>query len=224
MLHENSHVNQVNDRLWRRILIPLFVLALAGCRCANSSSGRSVEADSARVGADFLYRGEPIHPGCVWLMLTCIWDPLPCVAAVDVAGCQKSNRFSVRRTQNGWVKWTDESDRLHDGWVEWKDESEFGTGSFAYKHLGVLRNGIHVLLTAWTGGGSGVFYNLLFVRAKESRVFEEEGVRNQVLLVCVGQYGIGDRFEGKVRLEGDKVIICEPQLPDKEEILDLAEF
>lgn len=221
MLHENSNGN---DRLRQCVLIPLFVLALAGCGCGNSSSGRSVEADSALVGADFRYRGEPIHPGCVYLMLTCIADPLPCVASVDLAGCQRSNRFSGRRTQDGWVEWKDEKDRMHDGWVEWKDESEFGTGSFGYKPLGVLRNGIHVILTSWDGGESGDFFDLLFIRVKESRVFEQEGVRNQVLLVCVGQYGLGDRFDGKVRLEGDKVIICELQPPDKDEILDLAEY
>jgi len=207
-----------------RMFGALLVMSFAGCHYTDSSASPALCAYSPQVDARFRYDGDFIHPACVWHMLTDVADVLPCVAAVDVAGCQESNRFSIRRTQDGWLKWKDESGRVHDGWVTWKDESRFGTGSFEYKHLGVLPNGIHVLLTQWSGGGSGIFRDLLFVRAKDSRVYEEGSARNRTLLVCVGQCGLGDRDEGTVRLVGNSVILGKSQYRERDVALDLTAF
>ena len=190
----------------------LLTLVLASCS-THSLSDSELQVNTASKDAGFCYKGEPIHPGCLWELQTSLADMLPSVAAVDLDGCQRNNRF-VRKPV------------VQKGWIVWEDKDEFGTGRFRYKYLGMLNNGIHVVLTDESGGGSENFLGLLFLRIKKTRVTEQGCLRSQTLLVCVGQYAfnIEEGPTEPVRLENNTVIVGKSESLAEEFTLSLAGF
>jgi hypothetical protein len=141
------------------------------------------------------FRGKVVHPGCVRELSTCIADPLPIVAAVDVEGCGRSNRYHVPFT-------------VEEGVVRLQDEELLGRNAyFEYRHLGELTNGTHVLRTWDCGGGSGSFGDLLLVRFEAWRVYGRNRDRSRIVMRCAGGIGLGDRYDGEISVEGDRIRI-----------------
>lgn len=167
--------------------------------------GRDAASTQARVSAEngiLRFQGETVHPGCVRKLLP---DPaagpwLPGVASVDLASCQKS----LQR-----IKYT-VGERLTPpkGFVRFEAEHLLGRNAFfGYRHLGVLPSGTHVLKTCDCGGGSGAFMNLLLVRFETRRIHEDGRPRDRVLMTCVGHMTLTDRYDGEIRIEGDRIRI-----------------
>lgn len=144
-------------------------------------------ADAGELGA-FRFGGKPIHPACVRMLGIELQNTLPSVAAVDVEGC----------TRNASAAMTQEAE-----WVRIELE---GGGYFEYRHVGVSRSGIHVLETRESGGGTGVFMDLLFVRLTVDALVGGER-RQRVILTRLGGFVLGDRDDGVVRLDGDRLTI-----------------
>jgi len=82
-------------------------------------------------------------------------------------------------------------------------------GSFSYRHLGRLPNGIHVLRTFSLGGGSGVFQALLFLRTETRIAYLADGVKRgeQVFLQALRRFPLGDRDDAEITVKEDRVII-----------------
>jgi hypothetical protein len=142
----------------------------------------------------FLWNGKPIHPGCVEQLTTDLADSYPYVAAVDLEGCQRGNRYSTAPEVDGGV-------------LRRRDPDPEVRGYFQYEYVGVLASGVHVLRTGASGGGSGFFQSLLFVRIRESSVLEDGRSRSRQTLELVGSENLGDRDEVTVSLKGDVVKI-----------------
>jgi hypothetical protein len=119
--------------------------------------------------ATFKFEGEPIHPACLLLLSTDLADSLPVCAAVDLQGCQQSNRFAIRVT-------TDES-----GWYRIADKELTGQGYFRYRYLGHAKDDIHVVETEINDGGSGVF------RGGKKRGGEEKGGEEKGTFIIVDE-------------------------------------
>jgi hypothetical protein len=78
----------------------------------------------------FLYSGEPIHPGCVHAIAMQQGDAVPVTTAVSLEGCASSERSRAE------VHY--ESDDL----AVIEDDALLGGGSFGYRVLSQLDNGI----------------------------------------------------------------------------------
>lgn len=144
--------------------------------------------------AGLMWDGQPVHPGCIEELTTDLADSRPIVAAVDLEGCRRSNKYSASPEVDGGV-------------LRWRDPANKGRGYFQYKYLGVLSSGVHVILVGASGGGSGFFQDLLFVRIRESWVLEDGQSRKRHILELVGSEGLGDRAKIAVTLKGDVVTI-----------------
>jgi hypothetical protein len=164
------------------LLYALLMLALPASLSAN---------ETATSPFQLAFNNEPVHPGCVMELMSDLCDTLPVTAAIDLEGCQKSNRFSSETVTNNSGKWT------------WHHD----TGSFSYRVLGVTPGGTHVLHTADYGGGSGIFMNLLFVRIEQDTYIENGKFRTRTLLKSLGDYPLGDRADPTIKLDENTLTI-----------------
>lgn len=168
----------------------LVALVVSLAMAAAGSAVRS-NAGSPLLRDGFTYRGEPIHPKLVeefesWLSD----DRPPSTVMVDVAAAFGSNEYSeaVEASERGLLRYAS------------------GAAWYGYEHLGQMADGTHVLRTASSGGGSGIFHNLLFVRLREDEARTPTGHRyGRVLMEVVGHFVLGDRDDGTVELLGDRV-------------------
>ena len=83
-----------------------------------------------------------------------------------------------------------------------------GPGWFSYEHVGTLDNGVHVLVTWTSGGGSGVFGSALFVRPEQDAVLANGASRARSVLRVVGEQGLGDRSGAEASVHGNEVTIA----------------
>src|SRR6266404_836572 len=105
--------------------------------------------------SEFRFHGKPIHPLLIKQFEPWISDARPPITVeVNLTAAWDSNEYAAgfKTDSNGVV-----SINLPEG------------ASYAYRHLGRLRDGIHVLRTSDSGGGSGVFEALLFVRFRTNK-------------------------------------------------------
>jgi hypothetical protein len=142
-------------------------------------------------------RPEFIHPEIVEELEGWISDGLPVYAAVDLEGAMASNRF-VRPVQTR---------QLPDGypWVLAIKEDErptLGKPYYMYRFVGATASGTHLVQTAGSGGGSGVFGAVLFMRFQKDEILsgdlQSPGTRARVILRCIGSRFLGDRYDGIV--------------------------
>jgi hypothetical protein len=141
-----------------------------------------------------LWRGRPVHPGCIRELKTDLADSQPVVAAVDLEGCGHSNRYATEYETEGRV-------------LRVRDSGEGSRGYFQYEHLGVLSTGVHVVRFVEGGGGTGAFQGLLFLRIDKALVLEDGRQRTREMLVLRGSESLGDRDKAVVELSGDSVRI-----------------
>lgn len=87
-------------------------------------------ASSVQAKEEFLYAGEPIHPGCVHALVMQQGDAVPVTTAVSLEGCSTSERSRAK------IRY--ESDSL----AVIEDEALLGAGTFGYRVLNQLDNGI----------------------------------------------------------------------------------
>lgn len=143
--------------------------------------------------SSFTYNGKPIHPLLIAEFFNWMSDYRPSIiTSVDVKAAFDTNQYSNDdvKVDNGWVR----ADR---------DEG----GYFQYKWLGRLDNGMHVLQTADSGGGSGIFMDLLVLKESTAESFWSEGQYTQKLFSVVRSIGLGDRFDGDIRLLDNMVFV-----------------
>ena len=151
----------------------------------------AVLAQAAGGPPGLVWHGAAVHPGCVGELSTSVADSRPIVAAVDLEGCGKSNKYS-------------DAPETHERWLHWKIPDG---GYFQYQYLGVLTNGVHVVRTGESGGGSGYFQSLLFLRITTSTVVEDGVARARDALTLVGSESLGDRDQATITLSGNAVTI-----------------
>jgi len=176
--------------------------ALVG-RLEAAIAERGKRRDPAAAGpigrGPFEVGGKALHPGCVRELLPGLPDARAVVAALDLEGCQESERYSEPYEENGR--------RVRFASKAVLGEGHNGAGWFEYQYLGVLTNGMHVVRTWESGGGSGVFCALLFVRREADPFYDQDHVRQRTVLRAVGQHGLGDRQGEQVKLQGNEVIV-----------------
>jgi len=150
--------------------------------------------------AKFTYKGKPIHPFLVGKFANWISDKRPpMIVTVDVSAAFDTNEYrqsAVKKTYDWWFSEKEEMDgetRIYE--------------AFHYLLLGKLADGTHVIQTASSGGGSGFFMDLMFVRFSEGEIFSEGKKEKQLLMSIVGSYILGDRYNGVIKVYPGKVFI-----------------
>ena len=131
---------------------------------------------------------------------------MPVFSSIDLDGAMESNRFfdypiQVRQVEDGrtWIQVTE------------REKDIICYPFFAYSYIGMTPTGVHVIETASNGGGTGIFCDLLFLEFQQDEVMTNQSYgihkRDRVLLKCVGALGLGDRYDGEIRLTVNELII-----------------
>jgi hypothetical protein len=158
---------------------------------SNGKPGQVSLLNEAR--HNFTYQGKPIHPKLVQQLLGSLAEPRPVIAAVDLTAAAMSSDFAQADIkENG--------DNVSYG-IKTGDIVE----SFEYRRLGISGNGTTVLITADSGGGSGTFEDLVFLKFERCTIIGSE--YPQISMRIVGRYPLGDRDQRQVTVLKDRVII-----------------
>ena len=163
--------------------------------------GQGFKSDFQEADSQFSYQGQPIHPGLVQEFSSWISDTeLPTTISVDVAAPHRNEYMeSDVRAASGKRVCLDSRDIATDQ----KDG-----GWFCYEWLGKLNNGLHVLKTADGGQFGGIFLNLFFVRFDKGEGYTQEGEKRERLLMTIARtFVLGDRDDGEIEVQADKVIV-----------------
>ena len=162
-----------------------------------------IQQDFKEANEHFSLHGKPIHPGLVQQFMSWLSDPgEPTTISVDVAA-EHPNQY-------------DDAD------VEISNKNICTKPSkdgdyFCYEWLGKLANGLHVLSIAASGGGSGIFEDLVFVRFDVGDGINLDGNKyKRLLMTVVREYGLGDRDDGRIQVLPDRVIVGKSQSRDKD--------
>jgi hypothetical protein len=89
----------------------------------------AVAASEAHAQARFVYADQPVHPGCIHALAMHQGDRVPVTTAVSLEGCASSERSKRKVRYEGDL-------------VVIEDDALLGGGSFGYRVLSQLDNGI----------------------------------------------------------------------------------
>lgn len=217
-------------QVWKIIIISVFICGFAGCSAneqkksddpsnenqTKPSLGKTAQKDNENkqekqgqqkafskqiaalrdeVNKSFTFNGKPIHP---LLIHEFIGGPKygSFVTAVDVTAAQGSKKYSFKDVKSG-KNWAGIQIPIED----WKE-------SYWHTWYGRMENGVHVIRTSYSGGGSGCFGDLLFVELKVDRAYKSDGTAYERLLMKkVLGFGLRDRDDAKVEVMKDRVVI-----------------
>jgi hypothetical protein len=186
----------------------VWVLALVVIPCVGYAD---IDVALKEANESFTYQRKPSHPGTVQETNNRLTDRgLLTTISVDVAAPHRNeyNEDDVEIRADGSIFVT----------------AEDGRGYYYYKWLGRLENGLHVLETGESGGGSGTFMDLFFVRFDKGRGINHEGEEYDRLLMTIVRVGrLGDRDDGEITVLPDKVIMGESRYRDEPVILEFGE-
>ncbi len=160
------------------------------------------------VNEHFTIQSKPIHPRLVEKFQTSLADSgPPAVITVDL----------LAATENG-NEYYEPDVKVQDGLVSYKDRKGI---EFAYKWLGTVRPGLHVVETFASGGGTGIFMDLYFFRTSIATGQDEKGPYDQVLMTLVRTpVVLGDRDDGTIKVEPGRVIIGKSRYRNQPVILE----
>lgn len=176
----------------------LCLVLLVGC-----SSEESQFADIQQEELPFSFIHEPyIHPRIIQDLTTWLSDGGDQVVAINLLDAQNSNRYF------GDVEVNEEGEEHPFVYFEGENER------FGYRYIGRTEGGVHVLYTSDSGGGSGVFKSLMFVVFEYDRgTFSHPDKplidlsRERLLIKKLGEKSLGDRYDGKLEVVGDQLLI-----------------
>jgi hypothetical protein len=131
-------------------------------------------------------------------------DSLPSVVAIDVKAAIDSNRYGDPVVRRG----------------DWVTQSRAATGTLngaeetSYRYIGATRNGLLVVIAAYSGGGSGVFTTLHVLDASLAAGFDGDGKHyGRVEVTVLRSVVLGDRWEGEATIAGDTIRIATVKTP-----------
>lgn len=200
-----------------RILYPLLCSSLVLCICLTSASGATQHELPPPVTKELthewtvspawktttytFYKEEFINPKIVEEMQGPLADSGSQLISVNVHNANISNQFfsevRVRSTKTMPYVYYQEEDR------------EFG-----YSFVGATKNGVQIVHTQSTHGGSGVYHNLLFFIFTDTDSISfglEVAPTTQPTLTLIGSLPLGDRFAGTIFFANDVLTVLPPK-------------
>jgi hypothetical protein len=128
--------------------------------------------------------GDMADSGAIWV-------------TVDVKAAIGSNLYFDDITQNGaWV-------------IQKKSAARPGDPEeTAYKYIGATKNGLVVVLTSYSGGGSGDFISLHILDIAPALGFRSEGKTYQrINLTNLRTVWLGDRWDGEIGISDNRITV-----------------
>jgi len=155
----------------------------------------------AATSDDFVFQGKPINPACVAMFNSSMSDT-PYISSIILNNCQNSNaayKTILKNKDNSYYFYNNN-----------KDERE---GSYSYKVMGKTNNGIYVLRTLGSGGGTMIADNLLLIRLVNRSLYVDEahsGLKDNVIIEMklIGYISGGDRCVGgydEIKVIGNQI-------------------
>lgn len=202
------------------VLASLFVQGV--CLYANSEiiiaaadESKKIEVELEEANKHFTFKSKPIHPGCVERFNVGLSDSgPPVVRAVDVESCVSSNELYMDlKVSDG-------------GYVGYEYGSPGEKKYFGYKYIGKASDGLHVLDTVFSGGGTMVAKTIFLTRfnLENYKSFDDQGkinIEKRLIMKCIGQIVRGDRDMGKVELKDNEIILGKSQYRKELEVINL---
>jgi len=179
-------------RCFRHLVI---VLSMIGALVAAPTAFAATTLDEVRSG--FTVEGKPIPPEIFDdLGDSDLSDSNPILVTVDVRAAIGSNRYADPITKDGrWVKQTKANDKTVNGYEE-----------TAYEFIGRTRNDLLVVVTSYSGGGTGAFNTLHILDAALVPAFDDNGrIYQRLNLTVLRSVALGDRWDGTVTISGNMV-------------------
>lgn len=180
-----------------------------------------------RVHATYSLKQAPfVHPKIIGDLTGMLSDTGNQVVAINLLDSQDSNRyygeiFVTPKTDPLVPSWPWVSTKNREPSEDVKRGDSPGQEYHAYRYLGSTLSDLEVLHTQYSGGGSGVFNRLMFVKIESDYGAEyallrnidsgsnaaEPDFRHREVLRIVGKIPLGDRWRGTVEVIGDDVIV-----------------
>jgi hypothetical protein len=183
----------------RTLTIARLIAGSLAFACACAGAQGSFERRLAEVRKQLTVGGHPINPRAIQDLLPIVSDPRPGPVAVDLATAVNSNRYygEVKKhpTLGVLLELGRDAHGTELGWI-------------AYRSLGRLRDGRHVVLVHENGGGSLVSVKLLLLDFVPDSALGENGQpMPRLLMRNRGMITLGDRYAGEVRVRADRIEI-----------------
>lgn len=173
-----------------RIAASAALLVLAGCR--GPATRKPLATENEHSFSPFSARGLPIHPRVVLQLMPDLMGEETTVTAIDL-DAKHAEFLSDSNVTIGPDCVVSASLPHH--------------GLFSYRELGITGDGVHVLMTSFSGGGSGLYRRILCVRLVHDVVSDDRKCRERTMLLKVATVVLGDRDDGVVRLHRSALFI-----------------
>ena len=192
----------------------------------NNDASLQPANEERRFHATYSFKKAPfVHPEIVGDLIGYLSDVGDQVVAINLLDSQDSNRYF------GEIFVTPQTDPLVPSWpwvysLDGEPNSEQlgdfgGQEVYAYRYLGSTQGGLDVLHARYSGGGSGVFNRLVFVKIEADYGVEYPLLRDtdsspnsagpefrpRELIRMIGKISLGDRWLGTVEVVGDDVVV-----------------
>lgn len=182
----------------------------ATCSAVAENAPASPPEDVLKVEKGIPYfHGKVLHPGALNELGISLADSAPVDVAVDVDGVQASNKYSCRPV-------------VRDHFVDCNDDEVLGKGgSFSYVYLGVTPGKTYAFETYFSGGGTGIYMNVLLVRFENQAMRRDDKIEHRWVMKRVGDITLGDRATGTVTLTGSTLTLGASQYRPKDVLIKL---
>jgi hypothetical protein len=180
------------EAIMLRVLLVLTILAASPAVQATSP------LDDLR--ASFGIGGKPIPPNVFGDIGDAMMsDSRAVIVGIDALAAIDSNRYADPIKRDGaWI-----------AQIKPQTTGVNGAETESYRFIGAATNGLLVVLTSWSGGGTGIFYTLHIVDAAWANAFDEDGAPyRRLVLMPVRSIILGDRWQGEVTIAGNAVRIA----------------
>jgi hypothetical protein len=141
--------------------------------------GLTVAAVEARAQTRLLFGSEPVHPACVHALVMQQGEDIPVTTAVSLEGCAASERSRSKVQYEGDL-------------AVFEDEAVLGGGSFGYRELTQLQNGIIGLAIRRTFPDRDERVSLAAVKIVERPMIRRGEVIELHMLELLGELWIPD--------------------------------
>jgi hypothetical protein len=161
-------------------------------------------AAEARAEDGFVYAGKPVHPGCVHALAMNQGDSMPVTTAVSLEGCANSDRSKSEVHRD-------------DDLLVIEDGALLGGGSFGYRVLNRLDNGIYGLAIRRVLPDGKERVSLAAVQMVARAMILDGRIVNLMQLELLGELWVPDMQLTSFRSAGNSVHFVSGVGPDRVE-------